>query len=156
MFRRITAVAALGAITALLTGAAPAAVQMSRLAASLQQRQQEGNPTDYSRVWQSWGEVGRTAYVLGFMEGEINGVIDSTDWFRGKIDARTLNQYSDIPLKSAGMTTVVLANIVSELYRDPANSLVPFSQILTIGREKVAGRPVDHLLLSARRAAVTN
>jgi hypothetical protein len=58
--------------------------QLYRLAASLQQRQQEGKPTDYSRTWQSWGEVGRTGYVLGFMEGEINGVIDSTDWFRGR------------------------------------------------------------------------
>jgi hypothetical protein len=72
-----------------------------------------------------------------------------------KIDERTLKQYADTPLKLGGMTAGVLENVMSELYRDPANSLVPFSQILSIGREKLSGRPIEDLLMAARRAAVT-
>lgn len=89
------------------------------------------------------------------MEGHINGIVDSIDYFDGKCDQGVVKQYQDTPLTFSGMTVGVIGNVMTDLYGDPANSLIPFSQVLSAAREKVAGIPIDELIIAARRAAVS-
>ena len=48
---------------------------------------------------------------------------------------------------------VVLSNVITSLYDDPANTYVSRSDIIPIARDKIAGQPIEDRLLRARHAA---
>ena len=84
-----------------------------RPAASLQEqyKRQSARQNDYAQSWEAYGEAGRTAYVQGFMEGHMNGVLDAADFFDGKTDSQIVNRYRDTTWDFAGITVGVLAKM---------------------------------------------
>ena len=114
---------------------------------------ESGRQNDYARLWESYQHGERIAYVHGFLEGHMNGALDAVGFFDGKAEAVIVNRYRDTTWDFAGVTVGVLANVMTDLYRDRANSLIPFTQILYISREKLKGSSIEDMLQAARSRA---
>ena len=50
-----------------------------------------------------------------------------------------------------GIELEVLAEVILSLYEDPANSYIPFSDMVSIAQDKLNGKAVEEDLIQARR-----
>lgn len=117
-------------------------------------------PFDYSRIWKDWGREGQDAYIWGVMDGSGKAMItlimekSSAD----KAHKKYLEGlYERIRLNSAIMhNETKLIEVMSSLYRDPANSYVSMQDMLYIARDSISGKDVSKRILEARKFAIDN
>lgn len=108
---------------------------------------------DYVHTWRSYGDAARTAYILGFMDGEANGNEKGRLFFQGKVDKSVIRQWMDTEGTFAGHTVGILADAMTHLYDDPANSYLPFAWVLYLAKDRIEGKPIEEKLLEARKHA---
>ena len=101
--------------------------------------------------WATMTVLARAWYVKGFQEGT-GYAFNKTVGFL--IDRQGSVKDSEIePLRLATMTehdASVLADLVTDLYRDPANTYITHAAMIYIARDKLNGKDTEPLLREAR------
>jgi hypothetical protein len=102
-------------------------------------------PVDQGAMWNSWTVAMRSAYIEGFLSG-VNSVYQRAFSYlsakqRDEIRAATFVVYA----------SDVLAKVVTDLYRDPANTYIEPGALVIVAREKLKGTDIEPLLRAARK-----
>jgi hypothetical protein len=115
---------------------------------------------DYANIWRTWGKDGQAAYIWGFIDGgghamqTVMGEIIASDKRSGKIPKQF---YENIRIKTATLYDEnKIIDIISSLYKDPANSYIWFQDMVYIARDSLNGKDVTKAILEARKSALAN
>lgn len=117
------------------------------------------SPYNYSALWLAWGETAQGAYI--------DGVVDAT----GRAFFTTLNavapdkalppKFSDDPEVHKVIdqlfvrdTSSLLQGVMTDLYKDPANSFIDTLDVFFLARDKIEGRDISKDIVEARRKAI--
>ena len=99
---------------------------------------------NYGREWRTWTDTIRQIYVEGFMSGQADTY---------------LAVFNDLPndrrepLRKAlflfhGLGPI--ADVMTDLYKDPANTFIRYGAMVYIARDKLSGRDVEPMLRNSR------
>lgn len=113
---------------------------------------------DYGKIRTAWGKDGQTAYIWGFIDGgghamqTVMSEIIASDKQGGKVP-KTF--YENIRVKTATLYDEnKIIEIITNLYKDPANSYILFQDMVYIARDSLSGKDVTKAILEARKAAI--
>jgi hypothetical protein len=100
---------------------------------------------DAGRQWSLWSQLDRLIYLEGFVDGQSNTFqLLSPDLPADRQKAltqRTFTFYKKSPL----------ADVMTSLYSDPANTYISPSSMVYIARDKLAGKQIGASLREARQ-----
>jgi len=122
-------------------------------------------PVNWGEFWNSSSGIEKNAYLIGISLGFEKVVSDYMNWgffyFKeepenNEIDAEK-KSFSSIFIKyyqlqkniSADFNAII--KIMSDLYKNPANKYIPFSEIIFIACQKLKGEDIEPLLQEARK-----
>jgi len=120
-------------------------------------------PYNYGKVWNSWSDYTRSIYIMGLKDGLQRHVTFS---FLKRLMMEEKNIF-DKHLKESEFVKMeemsnsllwdfilsedeVIRNVVTDLYKDPANTYIPFYDMGVIAYRKLKGEDVKSLLREAR------
>lgn len=113
---------------------------------------------DYGKIWATWGEEGHTAYIWGFNNGKSHAlIIVGNEIFlsdkRGDKVPETF--YENIRVQTMTLyDTNKIIDVITNLYKDPANSYIGFNNMFYIAQDSLSGKDVSKDILDARKAAI--
>lgn len=113
---------------------------------------------DYSKIWKTWGRDGQTAYIWGFIDGGTAVSLTAMEEYisLGKGAPKAIG----VLLDNTGKKTATLfdedklIDVISNLYKDPANSYILFGDMVYIARDSLSGKDVTKAILKARKNAI--
>jgi len=120
---------------------------------------------NYRQIWKSWNEYQQYIYLWGFKDGAGSSFTVATNAAVPELMAPDGTQFSASLLEFLerfgkarnallwGIELEVLAEVILSLYENPANSYIPFSDMVSIAQDKLRGRPVEERLIKAREGA---
>ena len=115
---------------------------------------------DFGKIWTAWGKEGKTAYIWGFNHGKKHAlIIVGNEIFlshnRGDKVPETF--YENIRVNIATLyDTNKIIDVITNLYKDPANSYIWFKDMVYIARDSLSGKDVSNAILEARKGAIAN
>jgi len=113
-------------------------------------------PFNYGRYWDSLSPAGKLAYLEGYYDATCKIVSESVMFHRKKKSEPINTQFLAKMTRDIGIMTVdrmVLSNVISSLYGDPANTYIAISRMIPIARDKIVGVSIDNELLFQRKMA---
>jgi hypothetical protein len=117
-------------------------------------------PYNYGRDWVELSAPTRSAYVNGVIDG-VNLAFDESqrEWLPASENHAQPPSPQVERVRKRIFTMfepATLVPVMTDLYRDPANALLPFRSVLYLARDKLLGENIDAALISARKEAVRN
>jgi hypothetical protein len=107
-------------------------------------------------LWMDGSKSEHYAFILGYMDGFISGYASAIPDF---VDPANYNKpltdgLSYVRVLELGRDQLTqLADVMTDLYRDPANHNIPAARLIWIAHDKIAGRDVTRALERARADA---
>ena len=116
---------------------------------------------DYGAIWKGWGREGQHAYLWGFIDGGTAVLVTAMEEYvsSGK-QVRSAPKDCGVILDNTGKKTATLfdeyklIDVITNLYKDPANSYILFGDMVYIARDSLKGNDVTDALLKARKHAI--
>lgn len=116
---------------------------------------------DYGAMWKAWGREGQHAYFWGFIDGSTAVMMTAMEEYisLGKQVSKAQKDCGII-LDNTGKKTATLfdeyklIDVITNLYKDPANSYILFGDMVYIARDSLKGNDVTDALLKARKHAI--
>jgi hypothetical protein len=103
------------------------------------------NRINFGGQWNSWSTNDRLVYLSGFMDGQSETystlLSDLPEGSRERLRKATFLFY-DLD---------VIRDVITDVYRDPANTFIRFSSIVYVARDKLDGKDVESRLRYARQ-----
>jgi hypothetical protein len=99
---------------------------------------------NFGREWRSWSGTTRNVYMDGFMSGQ-------ADTYLALVN--DLPAHRKEPLSQATFLffdTDAIADVMTDLYKDPANAFIRFGAMVYIARDKLNGRDIEARLRYSR------
>ena len=100
---------------------------------------------NYGQMWNTWNNFVRTVYLNGFVDGQSHTFFQMSD---------DLSEKRREELRKVTFTfydTDVLRDVISDLYKDPANSFITVNAMIYIARDKLDGKTIDERLRYSRQ-----
>jgi len=112
-------------------------------------------PYNYGKMWKSWSSQVQFIYIKGFIDGVISGV------YKYHIYDTCTNNEGKLPELPEIISEQLISmselegihNVVSDLYKDPANSYIGLENMIYIARDKLRGKDIEKDLKLYRAAA---
>ena len=101
-------------------------------------------PIDFRDVWSSWSPDMRHAFVDGFVEGGSRAYLECFNHL-SEVARQTVAKHTFVKYHSD-----ILSDVVTNLYKDPANSFVTYGAMILIARDKLDGLDIEPELRYAR------
>lgn len=125
--------------------------------ACLVDRSFAAEPYDYAALWRSWDLTAREAYITGVVDGMAHAYIETTtslapDKLRSPNPPREVAELREKLF--VRYTRTQLREVVTDLYGDPANSLIRPLDVLLLARDKIEGKNIEDSLIKARARAM--
>jgi hypothetical protein len=113
-------------------------------------------PFQYGQYWQSLSKEMKENYVIGFKDGVANALYHVRA--KSYLDKDPKNQKELRAFEEAMKDLIsihsdehVLAEVMTDLYKDPANVFIPSTEVLVIAQAKLDGKHVEANLLEQRK-----
>ena len=109
---------------------------------------------NYGRTWTSLSNYTRDFYLWGFRDGLVEATFGTGTVGTPPpiLDRKTVEaRWESL---SWGFDYTVIRDVVSDLYKDPANAFIPFPRMVYIARDKLKGQSIGELLRKERNRAV--
>lgn len=131
--------------------------------------------TDYGKEWLNLPRWSQTWYIAGFVDGYFKGLLVGHNWGAYYFKCETLPSLEGFPrlkrpdcntqqrllpkqLKFTGLDYRVIADVMTQFYKDPANRLISHYFICELAIQKLSGtgkeeveRQVEYLRSSATK-----
>jgi len=121
---------------------------------------QKQEKLNWSEIWLSMDSVDRVILFVGVREGMFYSVLDilTDPSVSGLSDTQKelLTYYFWEKLSGVQENTLVLTDIITNLYKNPENSYIRFSYMIDIAIKKLKGEPIEKLLEKRRKEAYEN
>ncbi|MFI5176322.1 MAG: hypothetical protein ACHQKY_15785 [Terriglobia bacterium] len=113
-------------------------------------------PYQYGQYWQGLSKDMKENYVNGFKDGVANALYHVRAKSYLDKDPRTQKELKSFEEAMKDLIDIhsnerVLAEVMTDLYKDPANVYIPSTEILVIAQAKLDGKPVEGRLLEQRK-----
>ncbi len=116
------------------------------------------------RIWNSWSNSERNIFLMGTASGMIKCIDDfynsigfhliliklNHDEKLSKLLTLSINENNDF-LIFFSENRKVIKNAMDDLYKDPANTYIPFRDICYLAYQKLKGEDIEPLLREARK-----
>ena len=108
-------------------------------------------PYNYANLWMVWSATSREAYIDGVTDGIAEAYFLTTVTkpespklvkFREKLFVRD--------------TRGQIADVITDLYKDPANAYIQSLKMFFIARDKIEGKDISMEIMEARKSAIEN
>lgn len=113
---------------------------------------------NYRDDWLSMSDASRTSYVMGYKNGAYNLLMNlSISIFPDILAIKNKKlalDYENIDSNSrrlSKLSSSVIAEVMTDLYKDPANAYVEEYIMLEIAADKINGKPIEKSLEWARK-----
>ena len=124
---------------------------------------QKEEKLNYGEFWLSIDSADRVIFFMGVREGMLYSTLDIfTDAFASGLSdlsntkKELFTQYLWKKLSGLQENTLVLFDIITNLYKYPENSYIRFSCMIDIAIKKLKGEPIEKLLEKRRKEAYEN
>lgn len=115
---------------------------------------------NYADVWNKWDAYTRYVFLWGFQDGSNSTYIiagdkwlKEGDWFKEP----ELPKVKAVREKTALFFDLeIIRDVITDLYKEPTNSFIPFSYIILLARDKLRGDDIEEALRDARKNAHEN
>lgn len=124
-------------------------------------------PYNYGKVWNSWSGYIRSIYIMGLKDGLQDQISFSFITQLITEEKNVLDKYLKDPevVKTEEMRNRTLwdfimfddeaiRNVMTDLYKDPVNTYIPFYDMGGIAYRKLKGEDIEPLLREARKKAL--
>ena len=124
-------------------------------------------PYNYGKIWNSWSDYTRSVYIMGFKDGlqrHINFpflmrlIIEEKDVFDKYLKdsevVKTEEKGNRILWDFIMFDDEAIRNVMTDLYKDPANTYISSYDMSGIAHRKLKGDSIDVLLREAREEAL--
>lgn len=115
---------------------------------------------DYGAIWKGWRGGGQNAYLWGFIHGGTKVMLPLLDEI---VSAKERGHkipndfYENIRIKTSTLfDEKKLRDVMTNLYKDPANSYIQLMDMVYIARDSLNGGEISASVLKARKYAKTN
>jgi hypothetical protein len=109
---------------------------------------------DFGQQWTGANEVARLWYLTGFKDGSADAYQKAFEnEFRvpGRTYGQVAGQFEPVRLVTfTAYDPDVLSRVITDLYRDPANTFISHAGMVYIARDRLDGKNVEPLLREAR------
>jgi len=124
-------------------------------------------PYNYGKIWNSWSDYMRSIYTMGLKDGlqdqfsfsfiarlmmEENNVLDK--YFKDSEVIKTEKTRNRTLWDFIMFDDKAIRNVMTDLYKDPANVYIEFSSMCLIAYHKLKGEDIEPLLQEARKKAL--
>lgn len=114
-------------------------------------------PYNYAEQWRSWDVVSREAYINGVVDGISKAFIVtlatvSPDKFLKKPEPAEVKKVSDKLF--VRYTRDQIGDVITDLYKDPANGFITTIDMLLLARDKIEGKDISRGLMEARKLSL--
>lgn len=100
----------------------------------------------YGQEWRLWTDVRRLAYLQGFMEGQ-------SDTYLAAFDDLPIQRRDSLRLQTFLFHDIgAISDVMTDLYRDPANVFIRYGAMVYLARDKLSGMEIEPALRRARQA----
>lgn len=108
-------------------------------------------PFDYASRWNAWDVYTKTAYVIGVKEG----ISTAFFTFTGNLTKKTSPKEELLIMNILNLGSVIerkkIIEVMTDIYKDPANSYIETTQIFLFAQEKIKGQDISKSLENKRR-----
>lgn len=124
-------------------------------------------PYNYGKVWNSWSDYMRNIYIMGLKDGIQKQItlpfiaqlkIEETDAFDKYLKdskvVKTEEKGNRILWDFIMFDDEAIRNVMTDLYKDPTNTYIPFYDMGGIAYRKLKGEDIEPLLRRARKKAL--
>ncbi len=117
-----------------------------------------GEMFSYGKYWSLLPPLARSAYLDGVMDGSGYAYFEAAaEWLPSGELTKKPEPASVVKVRKKVFLMVnrdSIIEVMTDLYRDPANTFIDTKDILFIARDKLLGKSIDDRLVSARKQAV--
>jgi hypothetical protein len=114
--------------------------------------------TDYAAIWKAWGKEGQHAYFWGFIDGSSAVWLTAMDEYisSGRGTSKKCGEILDNATKKTAtfFDENKLIDVMTNLYKDPANSYILLGDMVYIARDTLKGNDVSSAVLKARKKGI--
>ena len=115
-------------------------------------------PTNYAEVWESMNVVARQAYVIGVIDGIAEAYYTTMinlapEKLSEKPESAEVKKVKEKLF--VRYTRSQLREVMTDLYRDPANSYIITVDIFFLARDKIEGKDITLAIREARKRAIS-
>lgn len=109
---------------------------------------------NFGKTWKEWSDLTRDVYLWGFRDGSFSTILTTQSAWRSRaeIDAPDVKKVWDQVFISFEYASI--RDVVTNLYKAPANTFVPFHRMVYVARDKLNGENIDEALRKERKMAV--
>ena len=116
-------------------------------------------PYNYAELWRSWSIVAREAYISGVTDGIAEayfvtmGTVAPEKIFKTPVPADVKEVRDKLFVR---YTRDQIRDVITDLYKDPANSFITTLDMFFLARDKIEGKDIGKGLMEARKKAMDN
>ncbi len=111
-------------------------------------------PYNFANLWQAWSVAAREAYL----DGMVDGIAEAYWVTRSNLAPNKTEKETKVTTERLFVryTRNQLREVISDLYKDPANSYITTSDMFFLARDKIEGKNIEKGIMEARSAAIEN
>jgi hypothetical protein len=117
---------------------------------------------NYGQLWLELDSTDRNIFLLGLRDGilysgnnilsdDTSGLKDLSDIKKEMLSVYIFKRYNDF-----NDNMFVLKDIITSLYKEPANSYIRYIEMIDIAMKRLKGEDIEPLLQKAREEALSN
>lgn len=111
-------------------------------------------PYNYAELWRSWNIVAREAYISGVVDGIVEAFIVTMTTVAPDKMAKTPTP-AEVKKTTDKLfvryTRDQIRDVITDLYKDPANGFINTSDMFFLARDKIEGKDIATGLMEARK-----
>jgi uncharacterized protein YneF (UPF0154 family) len=111
-------------------------------------------PYDYASRWKAWDVNTRGAYVVGLSEGMVTAFSTTISNLTQKPPSQEQALIIKILKLGSGIDKTKIAEVMTDIYQDPANSYINTAKVFIYAQYKLEGKDISKFLEDARRKAL--
>lgn len=117
------------------------------------------SPYNYANLWYSWNVVAREAYISGVADGIARSffvtiiTVSPEKFAKNPVSPEVKETTDKLFLR---YTRDQLRGVMTDLYRDPANSYIDIIDMLLMARDKIEGKDITDNLRESRKQVMKN
>jgi hypothetical protein len=116
-------------------------------------------PYNHAELWRSWSTITREAYI----DGVTDGIAEAYMYTMTNIAQDKFSKKPELPQVAKVRerlfvrdTRNQICNVITDLYRDPANAFISHLDMFFLSRDKIEGKDISKGIMEARKGAIDN
>ena len=116
-------------------------------------RAEEHKAFKYGEAWLALASEAKFMFLEGYSEGVIQGIADAHKVITRKdgMDMKVFQKAVNLHNPYYNTDEKVLIDVMTELYKDPANVYIQYDQMIWVAKHKLDGHTIEAELTNARK-----